>query len=193
MRLVWTSNLIRWVKSNLLHDVLSPSLSVWDDSFLAYSLQPVALQGLHRVPWMCMSVLFKWNSFESFKHMVNPLILGWKCIFSASNPGCVSVCQCFFSKPSVYNSGHLFLLWRYGFYERLWMLQKTFDSNFAGSTYHILIVWERLRKKLHHILFVWHFQALMLLVGCFGLFYFCFIQACQSCSCSTKAERNPQD
>lgn len=138
----------------------------------------------------CQSCLNE-TALNLLNTLVNPLILGWKCIFSASNPGCVSVCQCFFSKPSVYNSGQLFLLWRYGFYERLWMLQKTFDSNFAGSTYHILIVWERLRKKLHHILFVWHFQALMLLVGCFGLF--CFIQACQSCSCSTKAERNPQD
>lgn len=155
--------------------MFSPSLSVWDDSFLVYSLQPVALQGLHRVPWMCMSVLLNWNSFDSFKHIGKSSHFGMKMyIFCIKSWLCFCVSVCFFSKPSVYNSGHLFLLWRYGFYERLRMLQKTFDSNFAGSTYHsyILIVWERLRKKLHHILFVWHFQTLMLLIGCFGLFYF---------------------
>lgn len=58
--------------------MFSPSLSVWDDSFLAYSLQPVALQGLHRVPWMCMSVLLNWNSFDSFKHIGKSSHFGMK-------------------------------------------------------------------------------------------------------------------
>lgn len=58
------------MKSNLLHDALFfPSLSVGDESFLAYSLQPVALQGLHRVPWMCTSVLLRGNCFEFFRHI----------------------------------------------------------------------------------------------------------------------------